>query len=151
MIASKINPFASPLTKENVRQQTLTSLESLRIPYMDIFYLHAPDHTVPLEETLGAVQQLYEGQSMRSRRVRASNSSHFSSERAYYTFAKRILKAYLSTYRACKICPSFKFLSDGWCVKPMLLLEKAYDHHQQQITTHKHYTKSSCLSKLTSF
>ena len=39
------------------------SLESLRTPYMDIFYLHVPDHVTPLEETLQAVQLLYEGQS----------------------------------------------------------------------------------------
>ncbi len=29
---------------------------------MDIFYLHAPDHATPLEETLQGVQLLYEGQ-----------------------------------------------------------------------------------------
>jgi aflatoxin B1 aldehyde reductase len=28
---------------------------------MDLLYLHAPDHNTPLEETLGAVQELYKG------------------------------------------------------------------------------------------
>jgi len=37
------------------------NLDSLKTPCMDIFYLHAPDHNTPLEETLGGVQQLYEG------------------------------------------------------------------------------------------
>ena len=40
---------------------------------MDIFYLHAPDHNIPLEETLEAVQQLYKGQGKRS--IKGSRSS----------------------------------------------------------------------------
>ena len=61
MIAGKANPFSSRLTKENVLQQANTSLSSLQTSCMDIFYLHAPDHSTPFEETLGAVQQLYKG------------------------------------------------------------------------------------------
>ncbi len=61
MVATKANPFNSPLTREGVLQQANTSLSSLKMPYMDIFYLHAPDHKTPLEETLGAVQELYKG------------------------------------------------------------------------------------------
>ena len=63
-MASKANPFTSPLTRGNVRQQAFTSLDSLKTSCMDIFYLHAPDHNTPLEETLGAVQQLYEGKGL---------------------------------------------------------------------------------------
>ena len=44
-------------------EQAATSLASLQTSCVDIFYLHAPDHNTPLEETLAACQQLYEGQS----------------------------------------------------------------------------------------
>ena len=37
------------------------SLERLQVNCVDIFYLHAPDHNTPIEETLSACQKLYEG------------------------------------------------------------------------------------------
>ena len=43
-------------------EQTRRSLEKLQLPSVDIFYLHAPDHETPIEETLEAVQQLYTGE-----------------------------------------------------------------------------------------
>ena len=58
-MATKANPFYATLTKEGVTKQADTSLGSLQIPCVDIFYLHAPDHKTPIEETLEAVQQLY--------------------------------------------------------------------------------------------
>ena len=36
------------------------SLERLQVNCVDIFYLHAPDHNTPIEETLSACQKLYE-------------------------------------------------------------------------------------------
>ena len=61
VVATKINPFTSLLTREGVLKQASTCLESLQVPCVDILYLHAPDHNTPLEETLEAVQQLYTG------------------------------------------------------------------------------------------
>ena len=61
VVATKANPFTSPLNKEGVLQQANASLNSLKTSCVDIFYLHAPDHNTPLEETLGAVQELYKG------------------------------------------------------------------------------------------
>ena len=61
LLATKASPFDSPLTKENVLKQANTSLQSLQVDFLDTFYLHAPDRKTPLEETLEAVQQLYEG------------------------------------------------------------------------------------------
>ena len=61
VLATKVNPFASKLTKEGVLQQASTCLESLQTKCVDILYLHAPDHNTPIEETLEAVQQLYTG------------------------------------------------------------------------------------------
>jgi aflatoxin B1 aldehyde reductase len=42
--------------------QTTTSLKSLQVPSIDLFYLHAPDHNTPITETLKAVNDLYKGQ-----------------------------------------------------------------------------------------
>ena len=38
------------------------SLERLKMPSVDIFYLHWPDHNTPIEESLAACQQLYQGE-----------------------------------------------------------------------------------------
>lgn len=37
------------------------SLERLKKDCVDLFYLHAPDHATPIEETLAAVNHLYKG------------------------------------------------------------------------------------------
>jgi len=36
-----------------------TSLESLQTKQVDVYFLHAPDSTVPIEETVDAIQELY--------------------------------------------------------------------------------------------
>ncbi|CDH52659.1 aldo keto reductase [Lichtheimia corymbifera JMRC:FSU:9682] len=36
------------------------SLEALKTDKVDILYLHAPDHSTPIEDTLSAVQEIYE-------------------------------------------------------------------------------------------
>ncbi|XP_064391547.1 aflatoxin B1 aldehyde reductase member 2-like isoform X2 [Halichondria panicea] len=60
-IATKAHPklHEKRFTREGVVGQLTTSLSSLSVPSVDIFYLHAPDHDTPIEETLEAVQQLY--------------------------------------------------------------------------------------------
>ena len=42
-------------------QQLEQSLKNLQLSSVDLFYLHAPDHSTPIEETLRAVQDLYIG------------------------------------------------------------------------------------------
>ena len=61
-VSTKANPWtAGGLKKENVLAQLRGSLERLGgIKQVDIFYLHGPDHSVKIEETLEAVQQLFE-------------------------------------------------------------------------------------------
>ena len=49
---------------DQVLEQMKVSLERLQLPSVDILYLHAPDHNTPIEETLRACQQLYEGVSV---------------------------------------------------------------------------------------
>lgn len=62
MIASKANPWTGSLSAKGVREQLNQSLTNLQTKCLDIFYLHAPDHNTPLEETLRAVNTLHQGQ-----------------------------------------------------------------------------------------
>uniref|UniRef100_A0A2I2YXS2 NADP-dependent oxidoreductase domain-containing protein n=1 Tax=Gorilla gorilla gorilla TaxID=9595 RepID=A0A2I2YXS2_GORGO len=58
-IATKANPWiGNSLKPDSVRSQLETSLKRLQCPRVDLFYLHAPDHSTPVEETLRACHQL---------------------------------------------------------------------------------------------
>jgi len=57
-IACKANP-GQGFKCEDIVKQLDTSLENLCVPSCDIFYLHWPDHSVPIEETLKGVDQLH--------------------------------------------------------------------------------------------
>ena len=48
------------LSAESVARQLRGSVERLQVKKVDIFYLHMPDHKVPLAETLKAVNDLFE-------------------------------------------------------------------------------------------
>lgn len=59
-IATKANPWNEKgLKYDSVLEQLNTSLTRLKKDSVDLFYLHAPDHNTPIEETLEAVNQLY--------------------------------------------------------------------------------------------
>ena len=49
------------LKYDRVLEQLNESLKRLKRDSVDLFYLHAPDHNTPIEETLEAVNQLYKG------------------------------------------------------------------------------------------
>ena len=36
-------------------------MHNLQVESVDLLYLHVPDHSTPIEETLAAVQELYKG------------------------------------------------------------------------------------------
>ena len=57
----------------NVRRSIDESLERLRTSYVDLYYLHKPDPSTPIAETLGALDEL-----VRSGKVRAIGCSNFS-------------------------------------------------------------------------
>ncbi|XP_067423633.1 aflatoxin B1 aldehyde reductase member 2 [Emydura macquarii macquarii] len=58
-VATKANPWeGKTLTPESVRSQLETSLERLQMKSVDLFYLHAPDHDTPVEQTLRACNEL---------------------------------------------------------------------------------------------
>jgi aryl-alcohol dehydrogenase-like predicted oxidoreductase len=60
---------------ETVRTSIEGSLERLRTDYVDLYYLHKPDPSTPIAETLGALDEL-----VRDGRVRAIGCSNFSAE-----------------------------------------------------------------------
>ncbi|CAH7441257.1 aflatoxin B1 aldehyde reductase member 3 [Phodopus roborovskii] len=60
-IATKACPlFGKTLKPDDVRVQLETSLKRLQCPRVDLFYLHMPDHSTPIEETLQTCQQLHQ-------------------------------------------------------------------------------------------
>jgi aryl-alcohol dehydrogenase-like predicted oxidoreductase len=60
---------------ENVRSAIAGSLERLRTDYVDLYYLHRPDSTTPIGETLRALDSL-----VQQGTVRAIGCSNFSAE-----------------------------------------------------------------------
>ncbi|KAF0034457.1 hypothetical protein F2P81_012215 [Scophthalmus maximus] len=59
-IATKANPWdGKTLKPESVRSQLETSLQRLRTDCVDLFYLHAPDHQTPIQDTLRACNDLH--------------------------------------------------------------------------------------------
>jgi aflatoxin B1 aldehyde reductase len=58
-LAGGFGPPGSTCTKEGVIRDTQDSLERAKIDQFDVFYIHAPDPTVPWEETLEGVNEAY--------------------------------------------------------------------------------------------
>lgn len=59
-IATKANPWdGKTLKADSVRSQLDTSLKRLNTDCVDLFYLHAPDHQTPIQDTLRACDQLH--------------------------------------------------------------------------------------------
>ncbi|KAF2000643.1 aflatoxin B1 aldehyde reductase member 2 [Amniculicola lignicola CBS 123094] len=59
-LATKVYPYEPGVHKpDRLREHVATSLKELGTDTVDIFYLHAPDHSVPFEETLEAVNELH--------------------------------------------------------------------------------------------
>ncbi|KAM9814222.1 aflatoxin B1 aldehyde reductase member 3 [Neosynchiropus ocellatus] len=60
-VATKANPWeGKTLRPDSVRSQLETSLKKLRTDRVDLFYLHAPDHQTPIQDTLRACHQLHQ-------------------------------------------------------------------------------------------
>ena len=61
LVATKVNPWNDEgLQPGQVRSQFETSLHRLRMPAVDLLYLHSPDLSTPIVQTLEQCQQLYE-------------------------------------------------------------------------------------------
>ncbi|OCL10035.1 aflatoxin B1 aldehyde reductase member 2 [Glonium stellatum] len=59
-LATKCFPYEPGIHKpDSLKQHCNKSLGELDTDCVDIYYLHAPDHSVPFEETLGAINELH--------------------------------------------------------------------------------------------
>ncbi|TPX32700.1 hypothetical protein SmJEL517_g04204 [Synchytrium microbalum] len=59
-IATKAFPFEPGMhSRTQIRTQFEASLTALNMTHVDSFYLHAPDHATPFEDTLAEVQAFY--------------------------------------------------------------------------------------------
>lgn len=59
-LATKVYPYEPGVHKaDRLKEHFYTSLKELGADSVDIFYLHAPDKSVPFEETLGAINELH--------------------------------------------------------------------------------------------
>lgn len=60
-VATKLPGIITPgsLRREEVIRRTHESLQKLRVDQFDILYLHSPDPSIPIEETLSGVQELF--------------------------------------------------------------------------------------------
>ncbi|MFO0735121.1 MAG: aldo/keto reductase [Labilithrix sp.] len=54
------------LSPARLRAALDESLERMKLEYVDLYYLHVPDHATPIEETLDAVAELLETKKIRS-------------------------------------------------------------------------------------
>ena len=59
-LATKVYPYKAGVHEpESLKEHFTTSLKELGADAVDIFYLHAPDRSVPFEKTLEAVNELH--------------------------------------------------------------------------------------------
>jgi aflatoxin B1 aldehyde reductase len=59
-VATKVFPFKpGDHEPERLKKQFQSSLDALGVSFVDILYLHAPDNSVPFENTLKAVHELH--------------------------------------------------------------------------------------------
>lgn len=78
VVSTKVGQLAAAegLSRSSIRAGVEASLERLQTDYIDIYYAHFDDETVPLEETLGALDEL-----VREGKVRYLAASNYSPER----------------------------------------------------------------------
>ena len=80
IVASKVfnkmgeKPEDSGLSRSAINKQIDASLTRLNTDYLDLYYLHAPDHGVPIEESLDTMERL-----VKAGKVRYVASSNYAS------------------------------------------------------------------------
>jgi aryl-alcohol dehydrogenase-like predicted oxidoreductase len=75
-VAIEMGPGKKGLSKAYILSEVEESLERLQTDYIDLYQSHVDDATTPLEETLGAYDQL-----IKQGKVRAIGASNYSAER----------------------------------------------------------------------
>ncbi len=98
-------PLDSGLSKAALIRAAEASLRRLRTDYLDIYYLHTPDYSVPVEETLAAMEEL-----VRAGKVRQPGNSNFAS----WQVCQMLLLAAREGYTPAKVCqPMYNLIARG--------------------------------------
>src|SRR3954463_6579774 len=88
------NPHESRGSREYIRSAVDASLRRLRTDVIDVYQMHEPDPTTPIEETLGALHELVEAGKVRH--IGSSNYSAQQIEEADRTAQQRGLTRFVS-------------------------------------------------------
>jgi aryl-alcohol dehydrogenase-like predicted oxidoreductase len=73
-VGMKVGEEQPGLSRQAITAGVENSLRRLQTDYLDIYYLHAPDYSVPVEESLGAIDSL-----VRAGKVRWGATSNYAS------------------------------------------------------------------------
>jgi aryl-alcohol dehydrogenase-like predicted oxidoreductase len=94
VLMTKVGKWAprEGLSATNIEAAVEDSLKRLRTDYLDVYFAHADDDTVPLEETLGAFSRLVDAGKVRA--IGASNYSAGRMREALATSAAAALSCY---------------------------------------------------------
>jgi aryl-alcohol dehydrogenase-like predicted oxidoreductase len=108
VLATKVSqhPDFKGLAADNIRRAADASLERLRSDYIDLYYAHFDDETVPLEETVGALSALVD-----AGKVRYIGISNYSPERIEEWF--RITERE-GLHRAVALQPHYNLVERGY-------------------------------------
>ncbi|NUU05271.1 aldo/keto reductase [Leifsonia sp. C5G2] len=108
VLATKVSqhPDFKGLAADNIRRAADASLERLRSDYIDLYYAHFDDETVPLEETVGALSGLVD-----AGKVRYIGISNYSPERIEEWF--RITERE-GLHRAVALQPHYNLVERGY-------------------------------------
>ena len=95
----------SGLSKKAILKAIDESLRRLQTDHLDLYYLHQPDYAVPIEESLGAVEEL-----VKAGKVRYPASSNYSG----WQVAQMLWIAEKNNWRAARITqPMYNLLARG--------------------------------------
>jgi aryl-alcohol dehydrogenase-like predicted oxidoreductase len=123
ILASKVfnkmgdGPEDAGLSRGAMRKQIDESLRRLQTDYLDVYYLHQPDWSVPVEETLGAMDEM-----VRAGKVRYPGTSNYASWQVAQMFSICEREGYRPPYLSQ---PMYNLLARG-IEQEFLPMAKAY-------------------------
>jgi aryl-alcohol dehydrogenase-like predicted oxidoreductase len=118
VLATKVSqhPDFKGLAADNIRHAADASLERLQSDYIDLYYAHFDDPTVPLEETVAALSGLVD-----AGKVRAIGISNYSPERIEEWFA---ITESEGLHRAVALQPHYNLVERSYEEKYRALAER---------------------------
>jgi len=111
-------PNESGLSKRAIFRAIEDSLQRLQTDYVDLYYLHQPDYAVPIEETLGAMEEL-----VKQGKIRYPGTSNYSA----WQVCEMLWIAKKNGYEPVYVSqPMYNLLARG-IEQEYLLMAKKYD------------------------